>query len=108
MVFATTAHKDAGIQEFARTLTDKNLADGYFSVSVSAWEDIRNEISKEENLDLCRRFFEGAIINYENLGIAVSRIVRLSVGVAGRIDYEHMSFVARRIRRKRIRATREA
>jgi len=86
MIFATTARKDVGIQEFARMLTDKNLADGYFSVSVCSWDDIRDEISQEENLDLCRRFFEGALINYENLGIAVARIVRLSVGVGGRID----------------------
>jgi hypothetical protein len=86
MIFATTAHRDEGIQEFARTLTDKNLAEGCFPVSVWSWDDIRLEISHEENLDLCRRFFEGAMINYENLGIAVSRIVRLSVGVDGRID----------------------
>lgn len=86
MVFATTARRDASLQEYARTLTDKNLAEGYFAVSISSWDDIREEISKEENLDLCHRFFEGAMINYENLGIAVSRIVRLSVGVAGMID----------------------
>jgi hypothetical protein len=86
MIFATTARRDQGIQEFARTLTDKNLADGYFSVTVWSWDDITEEISQEQNLDLCRRFFEGAMINYENLGIAVSRIVRVSVGVAGRLD----------------------
>jgi hypothetical protein len=86
LVFATTARRDAGLQEYARALTDKNLADGYFSVSISSWDDIREEISREENLDLCYRFFEGAMINCENLGIAVSRIVRLSLGVAGRID----------------------
>ena len=86
MVFATTARRDADLQELARTLTEKNLSEGYFSVTISSWDDIRNEISQEHNLDLCRRFFEGAMINYENIGIAVSRIVRLSVGVAGKID----------------------
>src|ERR1700689_2353659 len=62
MVFATTARRDVDLQEYARTLTDRNLAEGYFSVSISSWDDIREEISKEENLDLCRRFFEGAMI----------------------------------------------
>ncbi len=95
VVFATTARRDADLQEYARTLTDKNLAEGYFSVSISSWDDIREEISKEEHLDLCRRFFEGAMINYENLGIAVSRIVRLSVGVAGMVDSSYELLLGR-------------
>jgi hypothetical protein len=86
MIFATTARRDADLQEFARTLTEKNLAEGFFSVTISSWDDIRDEISQEQNLDLCRRFFEGAMINYENIGIAISRVVRLSVGVAGDTD----------------------
>ena len=50
MIFATTARRDQSIQEFARTLTDKNLADGYFSVTVCSWDDIKEEISQEQNL----------------------------------------------------------
>jgi hypothetical protein len=95
MVFATTARRDAGLQEYARTLTDNNSAEGYFAVSISSWDDLREEISKEENLDVCRRFFEGAMINYENLGIAVSRIVPLSFGVAGVIDSSYELLLGR-------------
>jgi hypothetical protein len=86
LIFATTAPRDEGLQEYARTLTELNHDEGLFSVSISSWDDILLELSEESNLDLCHRFFEGAMINYENLGIAVSRIVRLSVGVAGVVD----------------------
>jgi hypothetical protein len=86
LVFATTAPRDEGLQEYARILTESSRRDGLFSVSVSSWGDILLELSEERNLDLCHRFFEGAMINCENLGIAISRVVRLSVGVAGMID----------------------
>ena len=99
MVFATTARRDPGLQEYVRVLTDANLAEGYFSVSVWSWDDIREEISKEENLDLCYRFFEGAMINYENLGIAVSRLVRLTLSVAGTADSTYELLLGRTPRR---------
>ncbi len=95
LVFATTAKRDEGLQEYARTLTESNLNEGLFSVSISSWDDILLELEEESNLDLCHRFFEGAMINYENLGIAISRIVRLSVGVAGRIDSEYHLLLGR-------------
>lgn len=86
MIFATTAPRDADLQQYARSLTESNIRKGSFSVVIFSWDDIRDEISKEENLDLCYRFFEGAMINYENLGIAVSRVLRLTIGVAGKCD----------------------
>jgi hypothetical protein len=85
-IVATTAPRDEALQEFARRMTESNLRKGLFSVAVSFWDDIRDELSREENLDLVYRFFEGAMINYENLGIAVAKLVRLHLGVAGRID----------------------
>jgi hypothetical protein len=86
LVFATTSPRDAVLQEYARKLTAANLSEGLFSVTIRFWEDIREEIAQETNLDLCHRFYEGAMINYENLGIAVSRVIRLTVGVGGSGD----------------------
>lgn len=83
LIFATTARRDARMQELARTLTQSNVEQGLFSVSIVFWDDLRDELSKESNLDLCYRFFEGAMINYENRRIAVARVVRLTLSVTG-------------------------
>ncbi len=83
LIFATTASKDVRLQTLARTLTEQNSKEGYFSVSVSSWDDILLELGEEENLDILRRFYADYFVNYEQLGIAISRIVRLSIGVVG-------------------------
>ncbi len=81
LVFATTARRDQKLQEFARELTEENVRTGSFSVTIFAWDDIKSELSKETNLDVLRRFYRDTYIDYERLGIAISRIVRLSIGV---------------------------
>lgn len=86
LVFATTAPRDQKLQTFARTLTEQNIRNGSFGVSISFWDDIELELGKESNLDICRRFYQDFFVNYENLGIAVSRILKVCVGVGSTLD----------------------
>jgi hypothetical protein len=81
LVFATTAPRDARIQAYARTLTDENLKTCGFSITIVAWDDIEQELTKESNLDLCHRFYPRFFVDYEKRGIAISRIVRVCIGV---------------------------
>lgn len=92
LVFATTARRDEKIQEIARTVTSQNQEAGLFGVYVVSWDDILLHLSTESNLDLCRRFYSDFFINYENLGISIWRILRISIGVGFRADttYEIM------------------
>ena len=92
LVFATTASRDAKIQTFARTLTEQNLSIGSFPVTIIAWDDIAEELTKECNLDLCYRFYSHFFVDYEKRGIAISRIVQVSIGVGCNPDtsYELM------------------
>jgi hypothetical protein len=86
LVFATTAKRDQVLQGFVRTLSDENIRLGYFSISVFSWDDIELELSDEKNLDICQRFYKDFFINYENMGVAIFRILRISIGVGGQPD----------------------
>jgi len=85
LVFATTARRDVKAQSFARALT-KRTKTGALAVTVLSWDDIELELSKESNLDIYRRFYPGYFVDYEKLGIAISRIVRVSIGVGDAPD----------------------
>lgn len=87
LIFATTAPRDQKIQEYARKITDQNVRDGNeLIVSIVSWDDIQLELSKESNLDICHRFYSNFFINYENLGIAISRVVGIQIGVGDGAD----------------------
>lgn len=86
LVIATTAKRDEKVQALARTLTEMNIKNGSFAVHIFSWDDIQSELSEESNLDICRKFYEDFFINYEDLGIAISRILRVSIGVGHSAD----------------------
>ncbi len=87
LIFATTAPRDERIQEHARLLTEQNTREGIeLEVSIVSWDDIQLELSKESNLDICRRFYDDFFINYERLGIAISRVLGISIGVGHTVD----------------------
>jgi len=81
LVFATTARRDQKIQAFARMLSEENIRTGEFSVTVFAWDDIVLELNQESNFDILRRFYSNFFIDYEKSGIAISRIISVSIGV---------------------------
>lgn len=60
-ILATTAPNDAVIQEEARRLTAKNLADGGFSVSVLSWDELSRRIAEHDEVlkAYYPQFFEG-------------------------------------------------
>ena len=86
LVFATTARRDSKLQSLARVLTDEHLRAGSFAVTICSWDDIEEELSKEANLDLCESFYGGFFVDYERRGIAISRILGLSIGVGRKSD----------------------
>lgn len=87
LTFATTAPRDEKIQEYARILTEQNARDGIeLEVSIVSWDDIQLVLSEESNLDICRRFYGDFFINYERLGIAISRILNVEIGVGHNSD----------------------
>ncbi len=95
LIFATTAPRDAGLQAFVRTLTDKNLKNGSFPVHIYAWDDIQLELSEECNIDICRRYYSDFFVNYENIGIAISRILRISIGVGQSTDTSYQLLIGK-------------
>jgi len=86
LVFATTARRDANLQSLAMILTEENVRVGGFPVTVYSWDDIEEELGIEANLDLCESFYGGFFIDYERRGIAISRILELSIGVGCKTD----------------------
>lgn len=81
LVFATTAKRDANLQETVRLLSEQNMKDGYFPINVFSWDDIELALAEERNFDICKRFYGDFFINYENMGIAIFRILRISIGI---------------------------
>jgi hypothetical protein len=81
LIFATTAPRDQNLQECARNMTEENLKSGGFQVTVFSWDDIEFELNQESNLDINRRFYSKYFIDYEKRGIAISRIVRVQIGI---------------------------
>lgn len=49
-IIATTASRNSKIQEYARTISEKLLQEGLFSVHVYSWEDITEELVNFPNL----------------------------------------------------------
>ena len=49
-IIATTGRRDAKIQKIARCITADHNKEGLFSVSISFWEDIQNELAKYPDL----------------------------------------------------------
>ena len=47
---ATSAHRDAAIQQVARALTQENTIDGLFGVDVWGWEDLEERLASIPNL----------------------------------------------------------
>lgn len=87
LIFATTAPRDKKIQEYARVLTQQNMSEGQgMVVTIYSWDDIQSFLCEESNLDLCHRFYSDFFINYENLGIAISRLLSVSIGVGNSVD----------------------
>jgi hypothetical protein len=86
LIFATTAPRDQNLQEYARKLTEENLKVGSFQITVFSWDDIESELSKESNLDLFKQFYPKYFIDYEKRGIAISRIVRVQIGINKNTD----------------------
>ncbi len=62
---------------------------GGFPIAIYSWDDIQAELGKKSNLDICRRFYGDFFINYEQLGIAISRIVRVAIGVGATPDTQY-------------------
>lgn len=86
LVFATTARRDSKLQSVARVLTTENLRAGSFAVTICSWDDIEEELGKEANLDLCKTFYSGFFMDYERRGIAISRVLELTIGVGSESD----------------------
>lgn len=95
LIFATTAPRDAKLQSFARMLTEDNLRTGAFPVNIFAWDDIEEELAKEANLDICRKFYSHFFVDYEKLGIAISRIIRVQIGVGHTPDTGYDLFIGK-------------
>jgi hypothetical protein len=95
LVFATTARRDAKLQSVARILTNENLRDGSFAVTIYSWDDIEEELGKEANLDLCESFYSGFFVDYERRGIAISRILGLSIGLGNKSDTGYEIFLGK-------------
>lgn len=55
-IIATTGFKDSRIQKLAREITKEHLHNGLFSVSVWAWDDIKNRL--EEFPDIIAKHFQ--------------------------------------------------
>jgi len=95
LVFATTARRDVKLQSVARVLTEESLRAGSFAVTIYSWDDIEEELGKEANLDLCKSFYGGFFVDYERRGIAISRILQLSIGVGSKSDTGYEIFLGK-------------
>lgn len=86
LVFATTARRDTKLQAFARELTNLHTKKGLFSVHVYFWEDLQELLVDERYRDVFRRFYEGLMLQVEPQGMAVARVMRVTIGVANVLD----------------------
>ncbi len=66
---ATTAPRDAKLQELARIITEEHLAKDLFSITVFFWEDIIDRL--EDFPELFDKYYPGLIINTEALKTAI-------------------------------------
>jgi len=59
LTIATTAPRDAAVQEAARQITEALRKEGLFSVSVASWEDVRQRLA--EYPDLLAKHYPGVV-----------------------------------------------
>jgi anti-sigma regulatory factor (Ser/Thr protein kinase) len=62
-VLATTAPRDSEIQEFARLMSDTNVQNGGFSISIMSWDDIEELI--QTNPQVLQSYYPEALIRRE-------------------------------------------
>jgi len=85
-VIFTTAKRDKALQELARKKTSEHQKDGYFSVTITFWEDIESEITDEKNIDLLYKYYKGLFIDIKQLENVIGKIIELSIGVGDNCD----------------------
>lgn len=90
-VLATTAPRDAKVQEYARVLTATHQRKGLFSVTVESWHEIAAHLADPKFTDIFLLFYKNLVVDVNTCGSAVGVLVALEIGVAG-IDshYEFM------------------
>ena len=79
-VVATTSKRDAALQEIARILSEVSMLGMGFSVNVYSWDDIRQELLSNENLDLLQRYYTGFFLDVQKRGISLSKLITIRVG----------------------------
>jgi hypothetical protein len=60
-ILATTANRDARLQEAVREINLERTAGGKFQIELLFWEDLSHELLSEENHDLLKRHYAGWI-----------------------------------------------
>jgi hypothetical protein len=81
LIIATTAPQDAGLQEYARELSEQHAAAGLFAVAVLSWPEIKARLAKHETV--LARFYEIASSSSRQIKEDVSAI-RERLGELGR------------------------
>ena len=89
LVFATTAPRDVHIQKHARNQCERIGTNDEFQVAVQSWDDIRHELIQDYNVDLIQRFYSDYFFDLQQKGIALSKLLVVRVGIAGKPDSSH-------------------
>ncbi|MEG4211250.1 restriction endonuclease [Microcoleus sp. S13_B4] len=56
-IIATTASRDAKLQDFVRSLNEKRRLENKFPVYIVFWEDICNDLAEPNNRDLLKKYY---------------------------------------------------
>jgi tetratricopeptide (TPR) repeat protein len=75
-ILATTAKKDAKIEEVARLISEEHAASGLFSVHVLGWEDLQSLIGKHPGV-IDRHFPDQGPTNIKNLEVATQGLAAI-------------------------------
>ena len=99
-IIVTTLDRDQNLQEIIRKLNAKNHASKSFPIVLHFWQDIEDEIKKQNNRDIHYRFFKDYFITSKEIGNTVGKLLNLYIGVYDKYDTQYNILVGKIIHKK--------
>lgn len=82
-IIITTAPRDADIQKEVRLLSDKSVEERFFPVNIVFWDDIKEDLTKEEFIPIIQQFFSSLMIDVKTMGLSIGNVIEISIGDRG-------------------------
>ena len=100
-IIVTTLDRDEKVQGIVRTLTEENIRKKSFPIVIDFWQDLEDEIFKEENRDILYQFYKHFFLNSNEIGNSIGKLLDLNIGISGKQDTCYELLIGKIIHKKK-------